>query len=408
MSLRKLLRSGLAVLCCISIVAAASADGMHGDEIPAAGPALGARAVFAGDGSLWVATVVDGQVMVRRSTDFGKAFSAPVAVTAQRQDIDSFGENHPDLVVGANGTLYVTWAEKLPRKWASRIWLSRSTDGGRHFSPPIPVHRDAQALTHSFDALALDGAGRLVVAWIDARDHVASMKIRGMGGPDAYHGLAVYYAWSADGGKRFVPERKVMDHSCECCRLALAREPSGEVAVFFRAIVRGAKLRDHVFSLLPTGDAGNGAAPDPRRSTFDDWEVAACPEQGPGLAIGADGTRHAVWYEGKGGPHIWYGQLDPGHEPRHVLQVGGPGASHADVAADGRTVWLAWNQVSAAGYALKLRVSRDGGVSFGAPATLAESTAAVYSPQLLVHDGRAWVAWNTADGFRLVPAEKRP
>jgi hypothetical protein len=111
---------------------------------------------------------------------------------------------------------------------------------------------------------------------------------------------------------------------------------------------------------------------------------------------------HGVWYEASHGPAIWYGQLDPGQAPRHKLKIGGPGASHADVAVHDRNVWVAWTQVSATGYQLMLRASHDGGDTFDAPHAIAESADAVYSPQLLVYQGRAYVAWNTAKGFRLI------
>ena len=171
------------------------------------------------------------------------------------------------------------------------------------------------------------------------------------------------------------------------------------VAAFFRGVY-GDNIRDHAYALLPTNDE----QPHAERATFDDWQIAACPHHGPGLAIAADGVRHAVWYEAKHGPAIWYGQLDPGHPPRHALKIGGPGASHADVAAQGKTVWLAWNQVDAQGYTLMLRRSDDGGLHFGAAHGIAASTAAVGSPQLLLRQGRAFVAWITAAGFRLIPA----
>jgi hypothetical protein len=67
-------------------------------------------------------------------------------------------------------------------------------------------------------------------------------------------------------------------------------------------------------------------------------------------------------------------------------------------------VWIAWNQVSADGYALMLRRSSDDGLHFSAPRAIAHSAMAVGSPQLLVKDGKAFVAWNTMDGFRLIPA----
>jgi hypothetical protein len=51
-----------------------------------------------------------------------------------------------------------------------------------------------------------------------------------------------------------------------------------------------------------------------------------------------------------------------------------------------------------------LRTSRDGGAHFGKARAIASSTVAVGSPQLLTHGAHAYVAWNTTDGFRLVPA----
>ncbi|MDN5925187.1 MAG: exo-alpha-sialidase, partial [Xanthomonadales bacterium] len=212
-----------------------------------------------------------------------------------------------------------------------------------------------------------------------------------------YAGVALYASRSRDGGQHFDPEYKVADHSCECCRTTLERTPQGEVASLFRSVY-GDNIRDHSYAVLPRVDG----AVVPQRATFSQWQVAACPDQGPGLAIGRDGVRHAVWYEASHGPAIWYGQLNPGHQPKHKLKIGGAGASHADVAAQGKTVWVVWNQVSAKGYTLMLRTSNDHGDSFASPRALATSSVAAYSPQLLVHNGRAYVAWNTLDGFRLM------
>jgi hypothetical protein len=109
-----------------------------------------------------------------------------------------------------------------------------------------------------------------------------------------------------------------------------------------------------------------------------------------------------VWYEAKGQPTIWYGQLDPGHEPKHPQTIAGAGASHADVAVHDRTVWVIWNQVGADGFALMLRRSTDNGAHFDAAREIARSSGVAGSPQLLLKQGRAFVAWNTATGFRLI------
>jgi len=306
------------------------------------------------------------------------------------------GENRPKLAFGPDDALYVSWSQPREAPYTGFVRFARSTDRGEHFSAPLTVHHDQAEITHRFDAMAVDGAGRVVVAWIDKRGLVAA---EAAGQP--YLGAAIWYSWSDDGGRSFVPERKLADQTCECCRIALARGADGQVAAFFRAI-DGDNIRDHAFAVLPT----DGTPPVVRRATFDDWHIAGCPHHGPGLAVAVDGTRHAVWYEAKSGPAIHYGQLDPGHAPRHARIIARSGASHADIAADGRTLWIAWNQMTAAGSALMLTVSHDGGRSFAAARTIADSPVAVGSPQLLVKDGRAFVAWNTAAGFRLMEAPR--
>jgi hypothetical protein len=382
------------LLCLALFPLVATAHGGHMDM--ADEPALGAGAAFDASGRLWLATVRDGHVVVQHSGDLGKTFSDPVRVNPVAETIYASGENRPKIETGPAGQIDVQGTEQPAPGWTGTSGFARSIDGGRHFSAPVTVNHDPATVTRGFGSLAMAGNGDIVVAWIDGRD-AAQAKTAGK----SYAGFAFYYTWSADGGKTFAPERKLMDHSCDCCRTALARGPDGKVAAFFRGVY-GDNIRDHAFAVLHTG----GQANHPERATFSNWRVAACPDQGPGLAIGADGVRHAVWYEASHGPAIWYGQLDPGHPLRHALKLDGPGASHADVAVDGRTVWVAWNQVNAKGYALMLRVSHDGGVHFGEARAIASSTVAVGSPQLLMRSGVGYVAWNTAAGFRLVSVKE--
>ncbi|MBP1474142.1 exo-alpha-sialidase [Frateuria sp. MAH-13] len=361
-------------------------------------PPLGASAAFDAQGRLWVADAADGHVRLRHSDDLGKTFSAPVPVNATPEPIYAEGENRPKLAFGPKGEIYVSWSQPRAKPWTGFVRFARSLDGGAHFSAPLTVHHDRAEITHRFDALAVGGKGRVVLAWIDKRDQAAA---EAAGKP--YLGAAVYYAWSDDRGASFVRERKLAAHSCECCRIALSHTPQGDIAAFFRAVY-GDNIRDHAFAVLRT----DGGASHAERATFSDWHIAGCPHHGPGLAIAADGTRHAVWYEANGKPTIWYGQLQPGQHAAHAQAIAGAGASHADIAVDGNTVWVAWNQVDAKGDALMLRRSDDGGLQFGPPRALATSAAAVGSPQLLLRNGRAYVAWNTATGFRLLPTGETP
>lgn len=382
------MRRLLIILLCLFPLPLLAHDGMHMPK----GPELGASAAFDSHGRLWLVDAADGHVRLRHSDDDGRTLIAPVEVNATAERIYAEGENRPKIAFGPHDAIYVSWSQPRAQPWTGFVRFARSLDGGEHFSTPLTVHHDRAEITHRFDALAVDGKGRIVIAWIDKRDLVAADAAN-----KPYLGAAVYYSWSDNGGRSFVPERKLVDQSCECCRIALARTPGGDVAAFFRSVY-GDNIRDHAYAVLHTDDQPSHAT----RATFSDWQIAGCPHHGPGLAIGSDGVRHAVWYEAKDKPTIHYGQLDPGQPPQHSLVMAGPGASHADVAVHDRTVWVVWNQVGADGYALMLRRSTDNGRQFDAAREIARSSGAVASPQLLQKQGRAFVAWNTASGFRLV------
>ena len=385
------------LLLCLATTTLAAHEGHdeHAGMTMAKGPDLGATAAIDAKGRLWVADAADGHVRLRHSDDFGRTLSAPANVNAVAEPIYAEGENRPKIAFGPKGDIYVSWSQPRAKPWTGFVRFARSTDGGAHFSAPVTVHHDRAEITHRFDAMAVDGQGRIVMAWIDKRDLEAATA---KGKP--YQGAAIYTSVSTDGGATFAEERKLADETCECCRIALALTPQGEVAAFYRSIF-GDNIRDHAYAVLHA----DGRPLEPQRATFDDWHIAGCPHHGPGLAIGADGVRHAVWYESRNRPTIHYGQLQPGKPPAHAQVMAVAGATHADVAASGKQVWVVWNQIGIQGSSLMLRESRDGGVTFDDARPIANTGGAVGSPQLLLWQGRAFVAWNTAAGFRLVPTE---
>ncbi len=395
--MNRLLRSlllGLLMAAPWSAFAHAAAHHAHTQGAPTA-PVMATSAALGPDGRLWTASADDGHLSVRHSDDLGRTFSAPVPIEAPAGSILTMGEDRPVIALGKRGEIYVAWTRSLPRPYTGHILFSRSLDGGRHFSKPIRVHRDDAEITHRLTALAVDAEGRVLVTWIDRRDFEAA---RAQGKP--YPGTAVYQAWSDDSGASFGPERRLADHSCDCCRIAVSPAPGGGIGVLWR-FEDAEGLRDHAYALVRADAAGSA----PERATFTGWKVDACPHQGPGLAIAADGSRHAVWFSAKDGePVIQYGRLRPGQAPDHPLAVARAGAAHADVAAAGDRVWIVWNQVDAQGLKLMSRRSTDGGAHFDAAQELARTSTDAGSPQLLTGgDGRAYAAWDTADGFRLIP-----
>jgi hypothetical protein len=340
---------------------------------------------------------VEGEgVYVASSPDLGRSFDRAVRVNPAPETIDANGEGRPKLAISPRGTILVTWTQKLLQPFAGRIRFSRSTDGGRSFAPPRTLNDDGLVTGHRFDALGVAPRGEVVVAWIDKRDLEAAVARK-----QAYEGAAIYYATSRDDGLSFGPNRKVRDHACECCRLAIAFDPAGEPVLLFRDILPGG-IRDHSLVRLVSGAAA------PVRATFDDWRIDACPHHGPSLSIGADGTLHLAWFSGDGrgpGGAFYARSSDGGRTFREPVRLGsGASASHPSVLAAGDRVYVAWKERGADGRRIVLLRSQGGREGFD-PAVLAAGTAHGSDHPLLVAEGRqVYLSWFTDDeGYRLMP-----
>jgi Neuraminidase (sialidase) len=137
-----------------------------------------------------------------RSTDGGRHWASPskiaplgtVAVTADGLPL-RVGDYLPDIAVDPrNGALYATWADGLGGA-TNAIVLSRSTDGGQHWSSPTVVshHRAAQSFNH---AVTVGNDGELAVLYYDdARNNDATAGIP----TDVYlrHSANAGQTWSA-------------------------------------------------------------------------------------------------------------------------------------------------------------------------------------------------------------------
>jgi hypothetical protein len=112
-------------------------------------------------------------IAVMRSTDGGVHWSspskiAPLGTVGESADGHALrvGDYLPDIAVDrATGALYVTWADGLGGS-TNKIVLSRSTDGGRHWSAPTIVshHGSAQSFNH---AVEVANDGELAVLYYD-------------------------------------------------------------------------------------------------------------------------------------------------------------------------------------------------------------------------------------------------
>ena len=380
----------------------------HGGEEPKARTTAAAHAkaglsigaAISPDGLLWLVGLnSEGALFVQSSKDLGVTWNARRLLDIGSDKVAADGENRPKIAFGPNNSVAISYTRPLAKPYTGEIRMLRSDDQGTSFHGPVTVHRDRQVITHRFESLAFDRNGVLHTVWIDKRDQVAAdLRETALGSQKSgYSGAAIYRNESRDGGRSYGPDIKVADHSCECCRIALAATPAGGVAAMWRHVF-APNIRDHAFAVL-------GEEPKaPVRASFDGWKLDACPHHGPGLAVSQRGGYHAIWFGDKDGrAAVRYGRLAADGKPQgEVQELPDPRAEHADVASAGKRVAIVWRSYDGTRTQLRAWVSADDGERF-VLRELASSSEENDHPRMIATSERIMVLWRTAKDIHVLP-----
>lgn len=321
-----------------------------------------ASVAFARDGSLAVAWVdqKSRDVWLRGVAKDGRP-GAPVNVSRSPATFSWLPRIAADP--SRPGRLCLLWQEIVfsGGTHGGDILFACSDEHGKTFSTPLNLSRSTGG----------DGKGRL------SRDVWSNGSLDLAIGADGavfaawteYQG-ALWMARSFDGGASFSAPRRIAGDDARPARApALALGPGGAAHLAWsvgedpRAAIRVARSRDKGASFgppLPVG-GGEGAADAPR------------------LAADGAGSLHLVYAQGGA---VRYTRAAPGAPfgPARTLSNGTAraAAAYPTLAGDGRGVLVvAWENMGSGGRpgALGIAVSRDGGRSFSAPATVPGSQA---------------------------------
>lgn len=237
-------------------------------------------------------------VYLAMSSDGGATFSAAHRVNDKDGEAGATNEQPPRVVIFGSGTaptLTVVWSTRDPGPQETRrdiIRMSRSTDGGRTFTPARFIHDPAFSGARGWQSLTIGADGVVHAVWLDGRDAdkkiAESAKRTGMV-PKGQPPQAIYHGTlSADGQ---VVESLVAADVCFCCKTAVAVDTRGGVYAAWRHIFPGS-MRDIAFAT--STDGGHHFNPFVRVSE-DKWELNGCPEDGPSIAVDQSRTIHIAW-----------------------------------------------------------------------------------------------------------------
>jgi hypothetical protein len=397
---RTLLMSAAAGLLLGSLVAATghmSHD--HGSQADCAEPILRCASKvtpsFAPDGSLWLAFTAAGRVLIARSNDLGQSFTTPIALNQEPLDLDWGPDARPKLAITPDGRAFVAFAVFKNQAYDGQVLYTRSLEGGRTFAPPRPITTDPES--QRFEAIALDADGSLFTAWLDKRRRAAAKANN-----ETYVGAALAFTWATENGAGMSETNIAHEHTCECCRLAVAFAAPGRPAIAFRNVFEGG-VRDHAITTFV-----DRRTPGPvYRVSKDDWQTDVCPHHGPTLAISPTGSYHVAWFTNaptrKG---LFYARsVDGGRSFSDPIPIGRAerAPSHPSVLAAQAALWLAWKEFDGDKTAVWMMVSRNDGAAWSAPKRMAETGDSSDHPLLVSNGSDVFLSWHSkAEGYRLI------
>ena len=220
----------------------------------------------------------------------GDGWSAPTTIVER----DSFFANWADVpaVVGLGGKLAAHWLQKSgPGTYSYDVRLAISDAQAKTWGADISPHRDGTQTEHGFASFFEWPGGGTGIIWLDGREMKAST--HGGGGHDAHGGgsMTLRAARIDEDGK--VGEDVLIDpRVCECC-------PTTAISTARGALIAYRDRSDSEVRDIAVMRLENGKWQGPTYVHADNWQINACPVNGPALA--AHGDRVALaWFTAQG------------------------------------------------------------------------------------------------------------
>lgn|SRR5574341_2268770 len=239
----------------------------------------------------WVQRVGDKRYALRMAEHDGSEWSKALTVAEGENWFINWAD-FPSVIALPDGSLAAHWLVKSASStYAYDVNIARSRDRGKTWDAPIVPHRDQTQTEHGFVSLIPLADGRVGAVWLDGRN------LKDVKDEDEHAALAEsmtlrFAAIDAEG--RLSDEAQLDERVCECCQTSATLTSNG-VLVAYRDR-SPTEVRD--ISLVRRAADTNWSSPQSVHA--DNWQISACPVNGP--AIAAEGNLVVVaWYTEAGG-----------------------------------------------------------------------------------------------------------
>ena len=375
-------------------------------ELPAASGSMGPNLATGPDGTVvlsWMEPADDGHLL--RYSVLGPGGWAEPGTVARG---DSWFVNWADFpsVVPLSESLWAAhWLQSQPAGgYAYDVMVSVSGDDGATWSEPFLPHTDGTPTEHGFVTLFPD-AGALGLVWLDGRKMVNEFDMNDI----AASGMTLR---AATFGTDQLPIRESLIDSliCDCCQTDVALTRTGPIAVYRNRTVD--EVRDIYVSRREYGEWQEGTP-----VAADDWEIPACPVNGPIIRAKDDDVVVAWFTAANDQPMVkaaWSSDGGQTFSEPVVLNTQAPlGHIGAELVSDGSLV-VVWHRREGGGEAslVARKVSASGEMSDVIAIDEAADVFAFSVPQVARADDALVLAWTNevnnsySIGSTLIPLER--
>jgi hypothetical protein len=232
----------------------------------------------------WLEPLDSGHAL-RLATLTGRQWSTPVTIRSGRDFFVNWAD-FPSVEVIGDRRLAVHWLQRIGKTpYAYGVRIARSNDDGLTWEAPLIPHRDTVPQEHGFVAMWREGTGMGAV-WLDGR----KMSGEGHEGHGGSGDEMTLMATSIDANGKLGPEILLDSRTCDCCQNTVAMTSRGPIVAYRNRTAD--EIRDIYVTRRVAGKWMDGAP-----VWNDNWKIAACPVNGPALA--ASGDRVALaWFTG--------------------------------------------------------------------------------------------------------------